>query len=74
MMCNSAIAALVTILIVRLRLRSPVPGEFYAASGTPAFDEATLNVSNTEPDETPISLFHIQPKGLEFKGTPAEQN
>ncbi len=41
--------------------------------GTPAFDEATLNVSITEPDETAISLFHIQLKELEFKGTKAEQ-
>jgi hypothetical protein len=46
---------------------------FMPLPGTPAFDEATLNVSITEADETPISLFHIPLKGLEFKGTPAEQ-
>ncbi len=47
---------------------------FMPPPGTPAFNEATLNVSITEPDETPISLFYIPLKGLEFKGTPAEQN
>ncbi len=47
---------------------------FMPPTGTPAFDEATLNVSITEPDETPISLFHIPLKGLDFKGTAAEPN
>lgn len=47
---------------------------FMPLPGTQAFDEATLNVSITEPDETPISLFQISLKGLEFKGIPAEQD
>ncbi len=47
---------------------------FIPPLGTRDFDEATLNVSITEPDETPISLFHIELKGLEFKGTKAAQN
>lgn len=45
---------------------------FVPPRGTPAFDEATLNVSIRDMEKTLSSVIRVQVKGLEFKETPAE--
>jgi hypothetical protein len=47
---------------------------FMPPPGTPAFNEATLKLSWVNDDKAPSSVIHIPLKGLEFKGSPAEQN